>query len=384
MKCSLSFVLVVCSLFAVPMAHAQANQAVTDAKSAAVWVQCGQRQGSGTVVNGVEGYVLTAGHVVLDLSLANPMADDCTVAFADIHGQPRYEYQSSFVRAVFNEKLNQDFAILRIGTPIDKGGPMRPFRFLKTNEFSSKGDAVYVMGYPGLQDEFVMSSGVINDYVDGFIDTTAEIAPGDSGGTGVDALGQLVGVPTRIVTTYISSTSSQSDLVSYQLVDIRAVMNWLDTFGLNEHDLFFTHADYIRYHRSAGFITQQNLGCLDVSRTAVVSSVYCVMGDGTRLAFPTDTVYFSWFSDFNQVQTIPADDLASERLVRNVTFKPGTLVKLRTASQVYVVVDAFGTLRWIPSEQKAIELWGPAWAGLVFDIQDEFWTNYRVGQPLEI
>lgn len=328
--------------------------------------------------------MLTAGHVVLDLELANQMADDCLIAFADDQGSPRYRYQTSFVRAVFNEKLNQDFAILKIGTAVGTDRLARPFPFLKTNEFSSMGDAVYVLGYPGLQDGFVMTSGVITDYVDGFIYTTAEIAPGNSGGTGMDAQSQLIGVPTRIVTTYISSTSSQSNEVSYQLVDIRAVMNWLDTFGVNEHDRFFTHVDYTRYHRSAGFITQQNLGCLDVSRTAAVSSVYCIMGDGTRLAFPTDTVYFSWFPDFKQVATIGANQLAGERLVRNVTFKPGTLVKLRTASQVYVVVDAFGTLRWIPTEQKAIELWGPAWAGLVFDIQDEFWTNYNVGQPLEI
>jgi hypothetical protein len=334
-------------------------------------------------VNGVEGYVLTAGHVVLDLDLATPMADDCIVAFADGQGRPRYQYQTSFVRAVFNEKLNQDFAILKIGNAIGTDHLTRPFPFLETNEFSSKGDAVYVLGYPGPLDQFEMTSGVITDYVDGFIDTTAEIAPGNSGGTGIDDRGRLIGVPTRIVTTFVG-TSGQSDVVSYQLVDIRAVMNWLDTFALNEHDRFFTHTDYVHYHRSAVFITQQNLGCLDVARTAAVSSVYCLIGDGTRLAFPTDTTYFSWFPDFSQVVMASADRIAGDRLVRNVTFKPGTLVKLRTAPQVYVVVDAFGTLRWIPTEQKAIDLWGPAWAGLVFDIPDEFWTNYTIGQPLEI
>jgi V8-like Glu-specific endopeptidase len=384
MKRPLSLALVVCPFLVVSGVNAQTNQAVADAKAAAVWVECGQRQGSGTVINGVDGYVLTAGHVVLDLDLATPAADDCLIAFSDSQGRPRFKFQTTFVRAVFNEKLNQDFAILKIGVAMGTNGPVSPFPFLKTNEFSSRGDAVYVLGYPGLQDEFVMTSGVITDYVDGYIDTTAEISPGNSGGTGIDALGQLIGVPTRIVTTYISSTSSQSNEVSYQLVDVRAVMNWLDTFGLNEHDRFFTHVDSARYHRSAGFITQQNLGCLDIARTAAVSSVYCIMGDSTRLAFPTDTVYFSWFPDFKQVATISAEQLARERLVRNVTFKPGTLVKLRTASQVYVVVDAFGTLRWIPSEQKAVDLWGPAWAGLVFDIEDEFWTSYNVGQPLEI
>lgn len=362
-------------------ALAQSTSALEEAKRAAVWVDCGPRQGSGTVIHGEEGYVLTAGHVVLDIELAVPAPDDCVIAFADAQGRPRYRYRSTFVRAVFNEKLNQDFAILRIDEPTGILSIEKPFPHLVTNEFSSKGDAVHVFGYPGPQDTFAMSSGVITDYVGGYIDTTAEIAPGDSGGTGVDNQGRLIGVPTRIVTTY--ATSSGPGEVSYQLVDIRAVMNWLDTFGVNEHDKFFTHADRERYHRSAVFITQSNLGCLDLARAPELSAVYCVMGDGTRLAFPTDTTYFSWFPDFTQVVFYNLDSLANSRLVRNVTFKPGTLVKLRTAPQVYVVVDSFGTLRWIPSEQRAVELWGSAWAALVFDIPDEFWVNYKIGQPLE-
>jgi hypothetical protein len=50
---------------------------------------------------------------------------------------------------------------------------------------------------------------------------------------------------------------------------------------------------------------------------------------------------------------------------------------------VYVVVDVFGTMRHVPSEEKAIELWGENWAGLVHDVPDVFFTNYTVGPPLE-
>jgi len=358
-----------------------AASAVDVAKSASVLVACDNEQGSGTVVNGVDGYVLTAGHVVINDLQTGRLADACTVAFADDQGRPRYEYETSIVRAVYNEKLNQDFAILKIGATVGREHLSRPFPSLVTNEFSAKGDVVHVLGYPGPADVFVATNGTITDYEGGFIDTTAEIAPGDSGGTAVDDQGRLIGVPTRILTTYVGSNGHNE--ISYQLVDIRAVMNWLDTFGQNEHDKFFTHADYTRYHSSAVYIMQQNLGCLDLARTPSVSAVYCLMGDGTRLAFPTDTTYFSWFSDFKQVITTEISNLADYKLVRNVTFKPGTLVKSRTAPAVYVVIDSFGTLRKIPSEQKAMELWGPAWAGLVFDIPDEFWTNYTIGQPLE-
>ncbi len=362
-------------------AHAQVNQAVTDAARASVLVACDGRQGSGTVINGVDGYVITAGHVVMDVSLASPVPDTCTVAFADSAGQPRYVYQSSVIHSVYNEKLNQDFAILQIGPAIGRDRVARPFPSVVTNEFSSKGDTVHVIGYPGPAHVLTTTSGVITDYVGGFIDVTAVIAPGDSGGTGIDNMGRLIGMPTRILTLSIVQGTST---VMYELVDIRAAMNWLDTFGPDEHDKFFTHANYTRYHSSAVFITQDSLGCDDLARPLNISAVYCLMADGTRLAFPTDTTYFSWFPDFSTVHTIVDPGLfATYLLSRNVTFKPGTLVKLRTAPQTYVVIDSFGTLRWIPTEQKAIQLWGPAWAGLVRDVPDEFWVNYTIGQPLE-
>lgn len=349
------------------------------AKQATVWVACGGRQGSGTVTNGTQGYVVTNGHVAIDVETGTQSAS-CRVAFPDAKGDPTHFYRASIESAVFNEKLNQDFAVLKIGAAITADVLPRPFPSIKTNEFTSKGDAVSVLGYSGPNDRLLVRTGVITDYVGGFIRTTAEIQPGDSGGGAFDANGNLIGMPTRIVTI---TDQSGMDQIQYELIDIRAVMTWLDTFGSNEHDEIFTHADYPRYHQAAVFITQTDLGCLELARVTLSPAVYCLFGDGTRISFPTDTTYFSWFSDFSDVQTIDDESMAGFRLVRNATFKPGTLVKLRTASQVYVVIDAFGTLRWIPSETKARELWGPAWAGLVFDVPDEFWINYTIGQPLE-
>ncbi|MEI7512429.1 MAG: serine protease [Candidatus Uhrbacteria bacterium] len=361
-------------LLTAQQAHAQST--------ASVLVACDHEQGSGTVINGSEGYVLTAGHVVISDLGAGQIASSCVVYFSDENGNPSNEYRASIIRAVYNDKLSQDFAILKIGASVGPDRLNRPFPYLATNEFSSKGDGVRVIGYPGPDHVLKTTTGKITDYVGGFIDATAEIFRGDSGGTAVDDLGRLIGVPTRILTMYVG-TSTESSQISYQLVDIRAVMNWLDTFGINEHDQYFTHADHDRYHQSAVYITQQNLGCLDLARTRSSSAVYCLMADDTRLAFPTDTAFYSWFSDFKDVVLASNESIASYRLVRNVTYKPGTLVKVRTASPVYVVVDSFGSLRQIPSEQKAIDLWGPAWAGLVFDVPDEFWVNYRIGQPLE-
>lgn len=364
--------------FALP-AFAQTADPLTEANKAIVWVNCGTSQGSGTVINGVDGYVLTNGHVALDVNTGD-MKSSCEVAFADALGRPQTYYNATIVHAVFNEKVNQDFAILKIGDPLGHTAIPEPFPSLATNEFTLRGDDINLYGYSGARDRLLTHSGIILDYVDGFIQTDAEVNPGDSGGAGLDELGRLVGIPTRIV-TITDSTGYQT--VYFELIDIRSVMNWLDTFGFNEHDRFFTHADFIRYHRSAVYITQDNLGCTFLGRTAAVSSVYCIMANGTRLPFPNDLTFFSWFPDFSDIRLYDAQSLSEYRLIRNATFKPGTLVKVRTAPQVYVVVDAFGTLRAIPSEERAIELWGSAWAGLVFDVPDEFWTSYTIGQPLD-
>lgn len=375
---SLSFLALTVALFTfVPEAKAQVLP--TNISRSVVLVVCGDRQGSGTVINGVDGYVLTDGHVVMD-TVTLIEATDCEVAFANADGKPLIYYKASIEHAVFNPKLNQDFAIVKIGHAVGADSLSRPFPFLKTNEFTSKGDFMELLGYSGNRDRLVIRTGTILDYIGGFIRISAEVSPGDSGGTAIDVDGNLFGVPTRIVTIAGGGTET----IYYELVDIRAVMNWLDTFGTNEHDIYFTHADSVRYHRSAVFITQNDLGCLALGRTETVSSVYCLMGDGTRLAFPLDTVYFSWFADFNNVETYDSASVAEHRLVRNVTFKPGTLVKSATSPNVYVVVDSFGVLRLVPSEQKAIDLWGSAWAALVFDVPDAFWTNYTIGQPLDL
>ncbi len=373
-----SFIIPV-SVFAVfvPTVFAQAQSIGQETLQAVVYIVCDDRQGSGTVINGFDGYVLTDGHVALDPATL-VAAEECRIAFANQSGTPTHFYHASIVHAVFNNTLNQDFAILKIEKAIDIDTIPRPFPYLKTNEFTSRGDVITVLGYSGARNRLEVRNGHILDYVGGFIRTDAVVSPGDSGGAAVDINEKLIGVPTRIVTI-----TNGHDAVFYELVDIRAVMIWLDTFGPNEHDKFFTHADFNRYHKSAVFITQTNLGCSALGRSVTASPVYCLMPDGTRLPFPNDKTYFSWYSDFSDIVIYSDSSIGSFQLLRNVTFKPGTLVKSATGPNVYVVVDAFGTMRWIPSEQKAIELWGPAWAGLVFDIPDEFWTNYKIGQPLE-
>ena len=109
-----------------------------------------------------------------------------------------------------------------------------------------------------------------------------------------------------------------------------------------------------------------------------LSSVYYLAADGKRYVFPNETTYFSWYSDFSGVVTIPQSELESYPLGANVTMRPGTkLVKITTDPKVYAV-EPNGSLLWVPDETTAVTLWGADWAGRVVDVPDAFFTNYTI------
>lgn len=120
----------------------------------------------------------------------------------------------------------------------------------------------------------------------------------------------------------------------------------------------------------------------DLVKMDGLSSVYYLGADGNRYVFPNEVTYYSWYTDFSAVVTIPQEELETYPLEANVTIRPGTkLVTSPTNSMVYAV-GSDGTLQSIVSEENAIGLWGEDWASKVVDIVDSFFTNYTVGDPL--
>ena len=112
-------------------------------------------------------------------------------------------------------------------------------------------------------------------------------------------------------------------------------------------------------------------------------AVYYYSCTGYRQAFPNESVYFSWFSDFSRVRTITDEQLAGLTLGPNVTYKPGKkLIKIQTDNKVYAL-DLGNTLRWVTSENLARSLFGLKWAANVADVSPAFFTNYKVGADIE-
>lgn len=352
-------------------------------RQASVIVQCGNKQGSGVVVNGTDGYVLTNAHVLLNEQTNLP--DTCIIGFvSDETYLPNIFYKAGGIQYVYDAPNNRDFAILKIGHRI-RGAPLAPFPFVMTDEFSSVNDALTLITYPreatGTQ---MLTQGTIELFDQGTIRTDAIIGHGSSGGPAVNAEDHLIGLARGIVYDANASNELTDKPVGYELVDIRDILTWLETLGPNAEDLYITHADPTRYHAPQAFAAPTNLNCQMLAKTQLSSTVYCIKPENTRSVFPNDATYISWLSDFSSITTLSTQEISSYQLTNNVTMKTGALVKIQTDPRVYIVADAIGTLRWIPSEARAAELFGEGWAGFVKDIPVEFFSNYHIGEPLPL
>ncbi len=111
-------------------------------------------------------------------------------------------------------------------------------------------------------------------------------------------------------------------------------------------------------------------------------AVYYCGADGKRYVFTTSRVYFSWYASFSSVNIITDDQLAQIPIGGNATYRPGErLVKAQSDPRVYAVARG-GILRWIPTADKAKELYGENWTKRVDYIPDAFFGDYRIGSQL--
>lgn len=157
--------------------------------------------GSGTVVSST-GLIYTNRHVVAT-------GEDFSIHVQETVGeQPILRYYASIVR-MYNEI---DLAVLQIdrdanGDPIDTDQLDLPYLDTFVSELEI-GDRVYVFGYPGLSDGYlVVTQGNITSIENGTIRgsrlpvwylTDAEISPGNSGGLAVNFRGEFIGIPTQV------------------------------------------------------------------------------------------------------------------------------------------------------------------------------------------
>jgi len=121
----------------------------------------------------------------------------------------------------------------------------------------------------------------------------------------------------------------------------------------------------------------------DVIKGTTLSTLYYYGSDGSRYAFPNEKTYFTWYSDFSDVETISDSELAAIPLAGNIVYRAGSRwVKITTAPQTYVVTPE-GQIRWIEDAEIAEALAGSDWNTMIDDVPDTFFVDYTVGTSID-
>lgn len=121
-------------------------------------------------------------------------------------------------------------------------------------------------------------------------------------------------------------------------------------------------------------------------RSPSFSTVYYVTSDLKRRPF-FDTKTFRTYAAFSEVKTVSDATLPLLPLGAPMLPKPGTvLVKIESDPRTFAVTepgtDGKPVLRYIPSEQEAIRLYGAAWADYVIDLPPTLWNRFAFGPDI--
>lgn len=167
------------------------SEIIAKVKPAVVYIETTEGMGSGMIIDS-EGYILTNAHVVEGVSSTKIILSD----------------KRTFTGYVIGRNNTIDLAILKIYS-----SDLRSIEIGDSDEISLKqGDEVFALGYPfGLEGDVSFKEGTISrrHVFDGitYLETSAEIHPGNSGGPLVNKMGQVVGVNTAIYGKQVSGIS---------------------------------------------------------------------------------------------------------------------------------------------------------------------------------
>ncbi len=161
--------------------------------------------GSGSLIT-ADGLILTNAHVVLpDKYYA---VEELQVGITERDDQPPLR---RYIAEVLQADPLLDIAVIRIvsdldGNPVDAATLDLPFVPLGDSDTLHLGDAITILGYPGIGGETItLTRGEVSGFTSesgrgdrSFIKTSATIAGGNSGGLAANASGELIGVPTQL------------------------------------------------------------------------------------------------------------------------------------------------------------------------------------------
>jgi S1-C subfamily serine protease len=237
--------------------------------------------GSGTILS-QDGYILTNHHVTDVTDLIDQVKNQPNVKIREgqlvvlltkTSDQPAV---ATYIAEVVADSADLDLAVLKItkdlsGKDVDPASLDLPYVSLGDSDSIELGDTLNIFGYPGIGgDTITFTSGNVSGFdtdpsIQGraWIKTDATIAGGNSGGTGVDNDGKLIGVPTRI----FSNKEGQS-------VDCRRLADTNGDGKIDENDTCIPVGGFINALRPVNVakdLIQQAMGKDNPEPTPVVT-----------------------------------------------------------------------------------------------------------------
>lgn len=112
-------------------------------------------------------------------------------------------------------------------------------------------------------------------------------------------------------------------------------------------------------------------------------AVYYYGSDGKRHVFANESVFFSWYNDFDNVVEVSQDFMSSLTIGKNVTYRPGSVVvKFDSSSKVYAI-EASRTLRHYTTLSLLKSDYGNNWMNVLVRVPDALYNNYTIGNEID-
>jgi S1-C subfamily serine protease len=160
--------------------------------------------GSGSIVD-ARGYILTNYHVVRDSKTGKPYNSRDRI-YVGVVSDPNKPPDRIFRAQMIASDQKLDLALVKLSAMED--GSALPVNLNLTSIVIGDSDRVQineeirVLGFPGIGgDTLTASRGIISGFLGNreWIKTDTELNPGNSGGAAVNTTGELIGIPTRVV-----------------------------------------------------------------------------------------------------------------------------------------------------------------------------------------
>lgn len=123
-------------------------------------------------------------------------------------------------------------------------------------------------------------------------------------------------------------------------------------------------------------------------KTANSPAVYYLGHDLKRYVFPDDKIFYTWYSNFNDVLTISNEQMVGFTLGGNVYARGGTKLVQFIAYDFFgnmiiddpkiYVVEPGGVIRWLETAAVASSLYGSNWEQKITPVPNYLFSNYLV------